>query len=83
MIRSLLLAVCLSLTVAAQDPAAVELLERCQQARPSVDDLAFFSLDWAPSLDEALERAAREQRPVFFIHLTNITGPTEFFSGHC
>ncbi len=83
MSRILMLLACLSLVAVAQNNHVEELAERCRQARPGAEELAFYSLDWAPSLEAALERAAQEQRPVFFIHLTNISGPTEFFSGHC
>ena len=50
---------------------------------PSRRELAIYSLDWEPTLAAARARAAREQRPVFFVMVTNFTGPTNFFSGHC
>jgi hypothetical protein len=59
------------------------ILERYEKARPSEQELSFYSLDWAADLGEARSRASREGRPVFFIVVTNISGPTDFFTGHC
>jgi len=68
-------------------PATVQgakLLEKhVQAAYPSKKELAVYSLDWEPTLAAARKRAKLEQRPIFFIVVTNYTGPTNFFSGHC
>lgn len=83
----LLLALLLALSAAphlpAQDPQVKMIRERFAAARPTAQQLAFYSLDWAPSLAEAKARARREGRPILFIWLTNISAPTDFFSGHC
>ena len=61
-----------------QDLAQVE--EKFKSARPAEKDLALYSLDWSPSLKEAKERAAREERPIFLVVVTNSYG--DLFSGH-
>lgn len=80
---SLPLALLLSAPALARDPAVDRILARHEAARPSKSELAIFSLDWTPSLKAALERARKEDRPVFFIYLTNITAPASFYTGHC
>lgn len=67
----------------AQEPVVQRILERYTAARPSDQKLAFYALDWAPSLKEARARARKEGRPILFIWLTNITAATSFFTGHC
>jgi len=68
-------------------PASVQgaktLEKHVQAAYPSKKELAVYSLDWEPTLAAARKRAKAEQRPIFFIVVTNYTGPTNFFSGHC
>ena len=68
-------------------PATVQGAKTIEQhvlaAYPSKKELAVYSLDWEPTLAAARKRAAAEQRPIFFIVVTNYTGPTNFFSGHC
>ena len=44
---------------------------------------AIWKLDWEDHLSTALARAKTERRPVLFIYVTNITGPSNFGSGHC
>ena len=66
-----------------QDPEVKAVRDRYAEALPTDKQLAFYSLDWAPSLAEAKVRAAKENRPIFFLYLTNITASTNFFSGHC
>lgn len=56
---------------------------RFQAAQPSASQLAIWKLDWEDHLDTALARAKVERRPVLFVHVTNITGPSNFGSGHC
>jgi hypothetical protein len=67
----------------AREPEVARILEKYRAARPSDEKLAFYALDWAPSLAEARARARKEGRPIFFIWLTNITAATSFFTGHC
>ena len=67
----------------AQDPTASRILDKVKDARPAHEDMGFYRLDWARSLPEAKRRARKESRPILFIWLTNKTGPTDFFSGHC
>ena len=66
---------------AAQDPAAAEVLNRYRALRPTGDDLAMYRLDWAASVDEAKERAAREDRPVLVLAIHARYG--DFYTGHC
>jgi hypothetical protein len=66
----------------AQDNTARQILSRFSDAKPDARRLAFYSLDWAMSLDEARARAAKESRPVLVVLNTNITAGTNFFSGH-
>lgn len=67
---------------AATDTDVERILERFEQARPDAKALAFYSLDWAPNLQEAQARARRERRPVFLIVNTNISAGCNFYSGH-
>ena len=78
-----LLALVGTLQVLAQDPQVQKILDRHEAARPTEQSLAFYALDWAPSLPEAKARAKKEGRPIFFIWLTNISAATSFFTGHC
>jgi hypothetical protein len=57
-----------------------EILDKYQAVRPGAEDLAWFALDWAATLKDARERAAREQRPILFLH-TN--GRGNLFCGFC
>lgn len=66
----------------ATDPDVARTLERFAHAKPDEKALAFYSLDWAPNLKVAQERARKERRPVFLIANTNITAGCNFFSGH-
>lgn len=74
----------LLLFLAAQgDPAAERVLEKVRAARPTDEALAIYRHDWAPTWEEARTRAAKEKRPIFLVVNTNITGPTNFYTGHC
>ena len=57
--------------------------KRFQAAQPPGRQQAIWKLDWEDHLATALARAKRERRPVLFIFVTNITGPSNFASGHC
>jgi hypothetical protein len=64
------------------DPSDVKsILDKFQSVRPREADLALYQLDWAPTLKEARERAARDERPIFLVVVTNSFG--DLFSGHC
>jgi len=69
--------------VPGQDNAVERIVRSFERVRPTDSDLAFYSLDWVDTLADARARARVEKRPVFFIWLTNKSGPTNFFSGHC
>lgn len=57
--------------------------QRYEAAQPSTESMAIWKLDWEDHLRSALARAKVERRPVLFIHVTNISGPSNFASGHC
>ena len=71
-----------SLSAAAQDDSPTGILARFYAAKPSAKELAFYSLDWAMSLQEAKTRATKEHRPILIVLNTNISAGTNFFSGH-
>lgn len=56
-------------------------LDEFDSVRPRAADLAFYQLDWAPTLKAAKEQAAREKRPILLIVVTNSFG--DVCSGHC
>jgi hypothetical protein len=58
-----------------------KVLNKFRLARPSDNDLAIFRLDWTPTLKAAKAKAAKEQRPIFLIVVTNSFG--DMHSGHC
>ena len=60
-----------------------QILAEFQTALPTTGALSFYSLDWAEDLADAKRRAFSERRPIFFIMVTNYSGPADFFSGHC
>jgi len=64
-----------------QDRELRSVLERYEDFRPGAEDLAMYRLDWAPSLEEAQERARREERPVFLVIIHAQYG--DLASGHC
>jgi hypothetical protein len=57
------------------------ILDKYRLLRPKDKDLAIFQLDWVPSLKRATERAAKEQRPILLLVVTNSYG--DLFTGHC
>lgn len=60
-----------------------QILAEYDKSLPTQRALSFYSLDWAEDLAVARRRAAKEKRPIFFIMVTNYSGPADFFSGHC
>ena len=57
--------------------------KRFESAQPSESQQAIWTLDWEDHLSTALARAKSERRPILFIHVTNISGPSYFGAGHC
>jgi hypothetical protein len=65
----------------APDGDVQKILDQYRLFRPADKDLAIFQLDWVPTLKDARERAAKEQRPILLLVVTNSYG--NLFSGHC
>ena len=66
----------------AEKPSAVEdVLDKYRSSMPTEDDLSVYRLDWVPSLDDAKQKAAREERPILLIVVTNSYG--NLYTGHC
>ena len=65
----------------AQDEGAKQILAQFDDMRPTANELGMYRLDWAGSLDEALQRAVEERRPVFLIVIHAKYGDVS--SGHC
>lgn len=72
-----------AVAAAAQEPEAVRHIhEKFQAAKPTAEQLAFFTLAWEPNLAAAKARAAKEKRPIALVTVHNITSACGFFSGH-
>ena len=67
--------------VRGEDIGVKRILARYQAIRPAAKDLGMYRLDWADSLDIALKRAAKENRPVCLIIIHAKYG--DIASGHC
>lgn len=79
---SLLAALFLLSTFAPAQVADVKrILERYDELRPETSELGIYQLDWAESLEVALERAAKEDRPILLVIIHAQYG--DIFSGHC
>ena len=72
-----------TLTAHAQYMNVQKILDKFEEVRPSAEDMAIYRHDWVATLKQAKDRAKKEGRPIFFIGNTNISGPTNFYSGHC
>jgi hypothetical protein len=82
MLMVALLAMTCIARVHSADPSNVKsVLDKFQSVHPSRADLALYQLDWIPTLKAAKEKAAKEQRPIFLVVVTNSFG--DLFSGHC
>ena len=71
----------LSTLVPAQVADVKRILERYDELRPETSELGIYQLDWAASLEVALERAAKEDRPILLVIIHAQYG--DIFSGHC
>ena len=67
--------------VVAEDAGVKRILARYQAIRPAAKDLGMYRLDWADSLEVALKRASKENRPVCLIIIHAKYG--DIASGHC
>ena len=65
----------------ADQSAVKSVLDKFKSVRPQEADLALYQLDWMPTLKAAKAKAAREERPIFLVVVTNSFG--DLFSGHC
>jgi len=70
-----------STVATAQDSQIKRVLVKYEAMRPSDQELAMYRLDWADSLEEAKQRAAKEGRPIFLIIIHAKYG--DISSGHC
>jgi hypothetical protein len=78
---AVLAAACVAAARGADQSDVKSVLDMFQSVRPQEADLALYQLDWAPTLKEAREKAAREERPIFLVVVTNSFG--DLYSGHC
>ena len=66
----------------ATEPAEVDrILGRFKEKRPDARQLAMYRLDWADSIETALDRSRTEGRPVMLIVIHARYG--DISSGHC
>jgi hypothetical protein len=56
-------------------------LDRFHAVRPQAASLSLYQLDWLPTLKAAKEKAAKENRPIFLVVVTNSFG--DLYTGHC
>ena len=79
----LLLSVLAAAPTLADPPNAdvTPVLGKYHAALPAERDLSVYRLDWVETLDEAKRKAAREQRPILLIVVTNSCG--NLYTGHC
>ena len=57
------------------------ILDKYQAAVPGAKELGLFGLDWAPTLQAAKEKAAKEKRPILLMVVRNKYG--NLYTGHC
>ena len=67
--------------LSAQTPEVQSALKRYYDFRQAKNELAMYQIDWASSLQEAQERALKENRPVFLVIIHAKYG--DLTSGHC
>jgi hypothetical protein len=80
-IVAILALACVLRAHAADQSDVKSVLDRYHSVRPQLADLALYQLDWMPTLKSAREKAAREERPIFLVVVTNSFG--DMYSGHC
>ena len=81
LIAAVLAMTCLARAHGADQSDVKSVLDKFQSVRPQEADLALYQLDWMPTLKAAKEKAAKEERPIFLVVVTNSFG--DLFSGHC
>jgi hypothetical protein len=81
LIVALLAMACIARARGAEQSDVKSTLDKFQSVRPPVADLALYQLDWMPTLKAAREKAAKEERPIFLVVVTNSFG--DMYSGHC
>jgi hypothetical protein len=81
LIAAILAMACVSGARGADRSDVKSALEKFKSVRPQEADLALYQLDWVPTLKDAKERAAKEERPIFLAVVTNSFG--DLCSGHC
>ena len=81
LIVTILATACVAGASGADQSDVKSILNMFESVRPREPDLALYQLDWMPTLKEAEERAAKEERPIFLVVVTNSFG--DLFSGHC
>ena len=62
------------------EPSVQRVLDTYRSLRPTAEELAIYRLDWVPTLKDAKERAAKEQRPILLIVVTSSYG--NVYTGH-
>ncbi len=77
----ILLGTCTAAAQAAGLRDVQEVMEKYHSTLPQARELTVYQLDWAPTFQQAKERAAQEQRPIFLIVVTNSYG--NIYTGHC
>ena len=65
----------------AEPPGAGDILELYREKRPDARQLGIYRLDWADSIETALDRSRTEGRPVMLIVIHARYG--DISSGHC
>jgi hypothetical protein len=81
LIVAILATACVANAHGADQSDVKSILDKFQSVRPQEADLALYQLDWMPTLKAAKERAAKEERPIFLVVVTNSFG--DLYSGHC
>ena len=76
-----LLVVMATAGLAADQTEVDRVLSRFKAKRPDARQLAMYRLDWADSIETALERSRAEGRPVMLIVIHARYG--DITSGHC
>ena len=76
-----LLVASVPITALAQDTVAKQILARFRTIRPDDESLAMYRLDWAESLESALERSSKGHRPIFLVIIHAKYG--DISAGHC